>query len=139
MRRNPSGFTLVELMVVVTILSILATLTFTYVLPKIEEAKVATARTQIADLEGAVQSFQMRNGGRLPESLEILSEKDANGVPYIKALPLDPWHNAYIFTQDPNGILFRIGTLGRDGQPGGEGFNADFDNQSMAEAEAKKG
>jgi len=138
MKPSPSfrrrGFTLAELMVVVVILGLLATLVVKNVVPALFEAKHKLAKAEIMNIAQAVQSYQIKNG-RLPESLEPLVTPDENNVTYIDGrteIPVDPWGFPYHYEADPNGMTFTVGSLGRDGEPGGEGDNADISNKTIA-------
>lgn len=139
--RRDRGFTLAELMVVIVILGLLATLVVRNVIPSLLYAKTETAKIQVAALEAAVEEFQIRNSGRLPESLDLLVQPDENGLTYLKnatSVPLDPWGNQYFYHPDPNGVSFEVGTYGRDGQQGGEGDAADITNKTLANEASKK-
>lgn len=142
-KRNVGGFTLAELMVVIVIIGLLATLVVPNIVGKIFTAKVGIAKTQVSNIEAAVEDYQIRNSGKLPDSLEALVTPDPNGVTYLKnatAVPLDPWGNQYFYRPDSNGMTFEIGTYGSDGQPGGEGDAADISNKTLAnEMATKKG
>jgi general secretion pathway protein G len=138
MKPSPSsrrrGFTLAELMVVVVILGLLATLVVRNVVPALFEAKHKIAKTEIMNIASAVQSYQIKNG-RLPESLEPLVTPDDNGVTFLEnmtSIPNDPWGFPYHYEADPNGMTFTVGSLGRDGEPGGEGDSADISNKTIA-------
>ncbi|MCI0589091.1 MAG: type II secretion system major pseudopilin GspG [Planctomycetes bacterium] len=138
MKPSPSsrrrGFTLAELMVVVVILGLLATLVVRNVVPALFEAKHKLAKAEIMNISQAVQSYLIKNG-RLPESLEPLVTPDENGVTYIDGrteIPVDPWGFPYHYEADPNGMTYTIGSLGKDGEPGGDGDSADISNKTIA-------
>jgi len=142
-QRRPSaarsaGFSLAELMVVIVIIGLLATVVVPNVVSKLSTAGIAKAKADITALDSAVESYQIRNAGRLPESFEILIEKDATGYSYLKqtTLPKDPWGNEYIFEPDgAGGSGYLIWTYGADGSQGGEGKDADFNNQMIRNGE----
>jgi general secretion pathway protein G len=141
------AFTLIEIMVVVIVIAILAA----FILPNIagtpEKARAAKAQGDIADFSTLLEAFKL-DLGRYPtqdEGLQALrtppqsSEADRWKGPYLKKeIPKDPWGNPYVYTVPcPNGIDdYGIESLGRDGQPGGEGFDADIN--SWASHEEKK-
>ncbi len=131
-----AGFTLVELLVVLAILTLLVGLVGPRMLGQLGGAKSKTAGVQIADLEKSVELFKL-GVGRFPsdeEGLEALVKKpaSANGWdgPYLKggSVPLDPWNNPYRYKRAPNGADVEIVSYGADGAPGGEGENADIRN-----------
>ncbi len=128
------GFTLAELMVVVVILGLLATLVVKNVVPALFEAKHKIAKAEIMNIAQAVKDYQIRNG-RLPESLEPLITPDENGVTFLEnmtQIPVDPWGFPYQYEADPNGMTFEVRSLGKDGEPQGEGDNADISNKTIA-------
>jgi type II secretion system protein G len=93
-------------------------------LPK---AKIAQAKADIAIIDQGLVTFFVMNG-KYPLSLEYLTAKDANGYRILDGagLPQDPWQNEYVY-QPPVGEQERnITSLGADGQPGGEGDDADI-------------
>lgn len=133
-RHRARGFTLIELLVVLVILTLLAGLVGPRVLSQLGGAKSKTAAVQIADLEKSLDLFKL-DVGRYPsaeEGLEALASRPAtaqgwNG-PYVKgALPADPWGRPYKYALAAGGV--QIMSLGADGQPGGDGENADIRNQ----------
>lgn len=135
-RAKVAGFTLVELLVVLAILTLLVGLVGPRMLNQLGGAKSKTAGVQISDLEKSLELFKL-SVGRFPtdeEGLEALVKKpaSANGWdgPYLKGgtVPLDPWNNPYKYKRVANGAEVEILSLGADGAPGGEGENADIRN-----------
>ena len=134
----PRGFTLIELVVVIIVLGLLAGLVGPRVLGRISEAKTTTARTQIDLLGVALDSYRLDNGNypTTEQGLAALRERPVRDPvpgnwkgPYLrKAVPLDPWGRPYLYTVSPaqTGTGFELGTLGKDGKPGGEGEDADL-------------
>jgi general secretion pathway protein G len=134
-RAASAGFTLVELLVVLAILTLLAGLVGPRVLSQLGGAKSKTAAVQIADIEKAMELFKL-DVGRFPtseEGLDALAKRPASVTsgwsgPYLKGtLPADPWGKPYHYQLAPNGTV-EILSLGADGAPGGEGENADIRN-----------
>ena len=125
------GFSLAELMVVIVILGLLATLVVPKVFESLKRAFSGKAKADIMAISNALDDYAINNGGRYPESLEELVMPDENGYSYLKqkSVPLDPWSIEYQYeapmagSPDP-----RVYTLGRDGVPGGEGDNEDMSN-----------
>ncbi|TSE35683.1 Type II secretion system protein G [Tepidimonas fonticaldi] len=134
-RPRATGFTLVELLVVLVILTLLASLVGPRLLDQLGGAKAKTARVQIAEIEQGLDLYKL-DVGRYPseaEGLRALVERPANVPgwkgPYLKkGLPLDPWNNAYQYTPVGRHGGPDIYSLGADGKPGGEGDDADIYN-----------
>ncbi len=138
-RAQSQGFTLIEILVVVMIIAILASIVSINVLRKPAEARVAAARMQIKQLQTALHLYRTEQG-RLPtqqQGLEALVQKPASDpIPpryppegYLEGrkLPKDPWGNEYIFLiPGRNGEVFEIISYGSDGEPGGENDAADL-------------
>ena len=130
-RRRPSGFTLAEMMVVIVIIGLLATLVVPNVMRNFLQGQQGKAKADITAIVNAITEYAMANGGRYPDSLEILVTPDVNGYTFLnqKKVPKDPWNNEYQYEPPQQGQPDpRVYTLGKDGQPGGEGDAADIDN-----------
>jgi general secretion pathway protein G len=132
-RNSAKGFTLVELMVVVLIIAALAALIVPRVIGRQADAYRAKALSDISTLDSALQAFRLDND-RYPtteEGLQALrtAPSDAKNWrgPYLqKPLVPDPWQHEYVYEcPGPNGQDFVVLSYGKDGQPGGEGDNAD--------------
>lgn len=135
-RTSVSGFTLVELLVVLAILGLLAGLVGPRVLNQFGGSKVKVAKLQIEDFGQALDVFKL-DTGRYPnqqEGLRAIVEKPANMTgwngPYLKknALPQDPWGNEYQYVVPGKHGAYDLFSLGADNAPGGEGENADIGN-----------
>ncbi len=125
-RGNESGFTLVELMVVIVIIGLLATIVVINVMPAQDTARVRKAEADIATLEQGVEMYRL-NRMNYPTGGEGLQALVAQG--FIKRLPDDPWGNPYRYAlPGRNGQAFDIYSYGADGREGGEGDNADIGN-----------
>ena len=130
--RVARGFTLVELLLVLVILALIAGLVLPGIIGKAEGAKAKAASSQVSRLSMAVESYYL-DTGVTPESLQQLVEDSGgnsgwNG-PYVKASSLkDPWGRDYEYRYPGEHGDFDISTLGADGQPGGEGKNADINS-----------
>ncbi len=135
---SEKGFTLVELMVVIVIIGLLATLVALTVLPQLGKANGQKAKADIATLDSALELYRLNNltypatsdglGALLsaPPSLTDPSRYQAGG--YIKKLPKDPWGRDYKYEYPGKHSSYDIYTLGADGVPGGTGENADIGN-----------
>src|SRR5882724_8118971 len=132
------GFTLIEIMVVITILGILAALIVPRVVGRTDDARVAAARQDIASLMQALKLYRLDNS-RYPtteQGLRALIEKPAaEPVPnnwkqggYLErsSLPKDPWGKEYQYLSPGLKGEIDVFSFGRDGQSGGEGPDADI-------------
>jgi general secretion pathway protein G len=130
-RARRRGFTLVELLLVLTILAILAGIVLPKMSGRTEQARVASAKTQISTFSTALGAFEVDNGffpkGR--NGLSALVQKPGNAQnwhgPYLEnstSVPLDPWGNAYIYDcpGKHNSTGFDLMSMGPDGRVGGD-------------------
>ena len=129
------GFTLLELLVVIVIIGLLAGYVAPRYFSQVGKSVTQVARAQIDALEKALDQYRL-DTGRYPSTelgLKALVEKPAsepkwNG-PYLKkAVPLDPWQKPYIYKVPGTKGDFDLVSLGRDGQAGGTGEDADITN-----------
>jgi general secretion pathway protein G len=131
-RMRSRGFTLVELLLVLVILALIGGLVLPGIIGKAEGAKVKAAASQVSRLSMAVESYYLDTGAT-PESLDQLVE-ESGGVggwngPYVKPSSLkDPWGREYEYRYPGDHGDFDIYSFGADGQPGGEGKNADINS-----------
>lgn len=135
--RPRSAFTLIEILVVIVVIAILATLVAPNVFQHVGAAKDATAKSQIEMLGAALDAYRL-DAGAYPttqQGLQALVEMPSVDAPtswrgpYLrKAVPLDPWKRPYIFLSPGEVNLngYDLVSYGADGQPGGEGDNADI-------------
>ena len=136
--RRKAGFSLLELMVVLVIIGLLATIVVINVLPSQDRAMVQKARADIATLEQAVELYRLEllTYPSTDQGLEALIEAPADPRlaarfregGYVRRLPNDPWGNPYLYLQPGEHGTYDIYTLGADGRPGGEGQDADIGN-----------
>ncbi len=132
-RARQAGFTLIELMVVLVIIGVLAALIVPNVLDRADDARVTAAKTDINNLVQALKLYRLDNQ-RYPtaaQGLQALLVKPTAGPippnwkPYVEKLPNDPWGNPYQFLNPGLKGEIDVFSFGADGQPGGEGKNAD--------------
>ena len=135
--RRRSGFTLLELVVVIIVLGLLAGLVAPQIIGRLSEAKSTTARTQVELLSVGRDGYRLDNGSypTTEQGLAALREKPTRSPvpanwrgPYLrKDVPVDPWGRAYLYRApgERNSNGFDLLSLGRDGKAGGEGEDAD--------------
>jgi len=141
--RNQNGFTLIEIMVVVIIIGVLASLIAPRILGRIDDARIEAARADIQTLETALKLYKVDNF-RYPTTehgLVALVEKpissDApnwNDGGYLgkKQVRVDPWGMEYQYlSPGPDGSDYYVYSLGGDRKPGGEGVDADLNSSGM--------
>ena len=123
---HEEGFTLVELMVVIVIIGLLATVVVVNVLPAQDTARVKKAEADIAVLEQAAEMYRL-NKLDYPTGGEGLQALVTEG--FVKRLPDDPWGNPYRYAAPGGeGRPFDIYSYGADGEEGGEDDDADIGN-----------
>lgn len=138
MRRNEKGFTFIEIMVVIILIGLLATVMVPKIFRGMGGAKQSIARTKMTNIEAAIAQFH-QDCGRLPydsEGLEALlmppdDVSDRWSGPYLKRSQLlDPWDRPYIYIEQgmQNIGSFDLISFGADGTEGGEGENTDIYN-----------
>ena len=132
-RRRPTGFTLLEILVVLVILGLMASLVGPQLFKQLGGSKTRAAQLQIQELSAALDLYRLELGGypSTEQGLEALISKPRNvetwNGPYLKkGAPVDPWGNAYAYRAPGAKGDFDIVSLGKDGQPGGSGENADI-------------
>lgn len=133
---NQRGFTLIEILVVVTILGILAAIVVPRILERPEQARRTKATVDIKGIEESLGLFKLDNGfyPSTEQGLQALVAKPQTGrIPsrypenaYLKKTPVDPWGNPYIYLSPGVHDQFDIISYGSDGEPGGEGNDADL-------------
>jgi general secretion pathway protein G len=128
-RDREGGFTLVEMLVVITIIGLIMALVGPRVLGYLSESKVKAAKIQIESLSSALDLYFLDNG-RYPsssEGLPALVQRPANAAswngPYLKtaSVPADPWGRPYIYRSPGNHAPYEIASYGPSGEPGGAG------------------
>jgi general secretion pathway protein G len=138
LRGTQSGFTLIELMVVILIIGLLATIVVQNLKGATDKAKRIKAQADISALKTALDRYYLDNGSypSSDQGLTALVSAPQNGkVPadyppggYIEKIPNDPWGNAYVYQSDGDNYVLK--SYGADGVEGGTGKNADIDGST---------
>ena len=132
------GVTLIELMVVIVIIGLLSGLIAPNVMQYIAKARVATAKTQIANFNSAIR-YYYADTDEYPQSLEDLVTQPSgvtgwNTEGYLldmNEVPQDPWKNEYEYRIGGADVTFEIISFGKDGQEGGTGDDADISSRDL--------
>jgi general secretion pathway protein G len=133
-RGGEDGFTLVEILVVITIIGLMMGLVGPRVLNYLAESKVKAAKIQIQSFAGALDLFYL-DAGRYPTSSEglVLLVRPVSGIaawngPYLKGgnVPNDPWGKPYVYRSPGQHGAYDVLSYGADGQEGGAGTSADI-------------
>jgi general secretion pathway protein G len=141
MHNRQRGFTLIEIMVVVVILSVLGALVVPQIIDKVDVAKVKRAQSDIRAIQTALDLYRLDNF-KYPtteQGLQALVKQPNDSTltnyaaaGYLKSLPKDPWNNVYQYASPgSDGRDYEITTYGRDGKPGGEGYDADISTATL--------
>ncbi|WP_293748928.1 type II secretion system major pseudopilin GspG [uncultured Paraglaciecola sp.] len=126
------GFTMIELLIVIVILGLLASLVAPKFFAQLGTAERGIAATQMSAFETALDTYRL-DMGRYPESLQDLRAENSprwNG-PYLpKAVPADPWGNSYVYSRSNDGIQpYILLSYGADGKEGGSDADEDIVHQ----------
>jgi general secretion pathway protein G len=139
-RKRNSGFTLIEIMIVLTLLGIVATIGISNFMGKLEEGKRSSTKIVMQQLRTALDDY-MRTCGLYPTTaqggLDSLINKpaddsckdyDTNGYVKDRKIPKDGWKKDFIYTSD-DGRAYVLKSLGKDGREGGEGNDRDISTE----------
>jgi len=130
------GFSLIEIMVVVVILGILASIVVPKIMGRPDEARKVKAKQDVLAIQSALDLYKLDNGTypSTDQGLLALVEKPSNNpMPgswkqYLKSVPRDPWGRDYLYLNPGQHGDVDVFTLGAEGQPGGAGINAQIGN-----------
>ena len=139
MRAHSSGFTLIEIMVVVVIIGILGALIIPNVVGRDDQARATAVKNDLRSVANALEMYKLDNFHypSTDQGLQALvtkpsgfpEAKNYNPNGYLKKVPTDPWGYPYVYVN--NGDTFDLYSLGADGAEGGEGKNADVHYEAM--------
>ncbi len=141
MRNRQSGFTLIEIMVVVVILAVLGALVVPKILENVDKARVTRAQSDIRAIQTALDLYRLDNF-KYPtteQGLQALVKQPSDPTitnyragGYLPSLPKDPWNNLYLYASPgADGRDYDITSYGRDGKQGGEGYDADISTTTL--------
>jgi general secretion pathway protein G len=141
MHKAQGGFTLIEILVVVVILGILASIIVPKIMTRPEEAKRTKAKMDIKAIETALNLYRLDNDvyPSTEQGLEALVTEPTTGViprnwkedGYLDKVPKDPWGNPYVYLSPGVNKEFDLESYGADGVDGGEGKDADIENWDL--------
>jgi general secretion pathway protein G len=138
---NEKGFTLIEIMVVIIILGLLVAIVAPKILGRTDDARVTATKLQIRQLEEALHLYKLDNGvyPSTEQGLDALINKPSVGdAPmhwreggYAPKIPNDPWTHPYVYISPGAHGDYDLSSYGADGEPGGEGKNADIESWNI--------
>lgn len=143
-RRHNSGFSLIEILVVMVIIGILVSLVAPSVLNRVDDARLQKVEADFKSIESALSIYHLDNFNypSTDQGLQALVSKP-DGQPearnwkkggYLKEMPMDPWGREYLYlSPGEDGRDFDLYTLGADGVTGGEEQNADLFSGDLSE------
>ena len=134
--KKQQGFSLIEIMVVVVILGILASIVVPKLLSRPDEARVIKAKHDVLSIQNTLDLYKLDNGfyPSTDQGLQALVEKPTTAPaprdwkPYLKSLPKDPWGRDYLYLNPGQHGDVDVFTYGASGEPGGQGINAEIGN-----------
>ncbi len=130
--RIQRGFTLIEIMVVVVIIGMLATLILPKVLGRQDEAFIAKAKSDIRAISSSVKLYKLDNF-KYPAALNDLVSGGSKGRGYLDKVPKDPWRNEYQYANPGSHLEFDVWSFGADGAGGGADVGQDIGNWNLDE------
>lgn len=134
--KRQAGFSLIEIMVVVVILGILASIVVPKIISRPDEARAVKAKQDVLSIQNALDLYRLDNGvyPTTDQGLLALVKRPSNAPEprnwsqYLKTVPKDPWGREYLYLNPGEHAEIDVFTYGADGKPGGEGINAEIGN-----------
>ena len=126
-QRRRRGMTLIEIMVVITILGLIMAAVGVAVIPKLDEAKQDTARLDIANIHNALKLYYTKKGKYPDTGTGLKALVDTQN---LEKVPMDPWGNEYLYMNEGGKPVLM--SYGADGTQGGEGPDADISSRDTA-------
>eukprot|EP01013_Petalomonas_cantuscygni_P004819 TRINITY_DN15255_c0_g1_i1.p1 TRINITY_DN15255_c0_g1~~TRINITY_DN15255_c0_g1_i1.p1 ORF type:complete len:150 (-),score=31.62 TRINITY_DN15255_c0_g1_i1:55-504(-) len=135
-RDSQAGVTLIEMMVVLVIIAVVAAIIVPNVIGRPDEARATVAQTDMRAIGSALELYRLDNQDypTTAQGLEALAERPTTSPEprnwaeggYLNEVPVDPWGNPYLYRSPGEDGGFDLVSLGADGEPGGDGVNADL-------------
>jgi general secretion pathway protein G len=132
-RRRSRGMTLIEIMVVITILGLIAAAVGVAVIPQLNAARVDRAKLDIRNIQGALKLYYTKKGN-YPDTATGL--KGLVDIQALEQIPRDPWNNEYVYMNEGGKPV--VISYGADGTSGGEGNDADISSKDLDSGSARK-
>ena len=139
-RRRRQGLTLVEMIVVLAIIALVAVMIVPNVIGRPDQARVTVAKTDLKTIASALRMYRLDNGDypTTSQGLKALVERPAtepapanwNSEGYLPEAPRDPWGRDYVYVSPGKAGGFDLMSYGKDGEPGGEGLDADLTDRT---------
>jgi general secretion pathway protein G len=123
-RKSARGMTLIEIIVVITILSLLMAAVGVAVIPRLEEAKVDRAKMDIANIMNALKTYYAKKGNYPDTGSGLKALVDTN---ILEKMPVDPWDHEYQYLNEGGKPVVK--SYGKDGQEGGSEYDADLSSK----------
>jgi general secretion pathway protein G len=131
-RRAPRGMTLIEIIVVITILSLLMAAVSVAVIPQLDAAKVSTAKMDIGNIQTALKTYYAKKGNYPDTGAGLKALVDAQ---ILEKPPVDPWNHEYIYVLEGGKPV--VISYGKDGAPGGTDNDADISSKDVGNGPTK--
>lgn len=129
-RGGQSGFTLIELMVVISIIAVLAAIVGYNVLGSVDQGNIAAAKAQIKQFETALVAYKIKFH-KFPDSLDaLIHPPEGDPIMVAKEVPSDPWGNPYVYTLEGS-RKYTIISYGADGASGGTDVDSDIRSDDL--------
>ena len=131
-RRRARGMTLIEIIVVITILSLLMAAVGVAVIPQLEQAKVDRAKMDIQNIQNALKTYYAKKGNYPDTGVGLKALVDAQ---ILEKMPVDPWDHEYVYLNEGGKPV--IISYGKDGAPGGADSDADINSKELGNTPKK--